>query len=72
MVKRKSNCIYNKSLVCCAPKPNMNIKNKKSNFKMQMMFFLILNANISPMNSFKIVILGYYIQFFGLVAFIGL
>jgi hypothetical protein len=76
MLKHKSNCICNKSLLCCASKPNTRKQENKlhSNVKMQTMFLKLKKkyGNIPPMNDFGIVILGYYIHFFDSVVFIGL
>ncbi len=76
MLKRKSNCICNKSLLCCTSKLNTRKQEKKlhSNVKMQKMFliFFFKKGNIPPMNDFRIMILGYCIHFFDSVAFIGL
>jgi hypothetical protein len=63
MFKRKLNCICNKSLFCCASKLNTKKMLIKTKYKY---------GNIPPMNDFGIVILGYCIHFFGLVAFFGL
>ncbi len=76
MFKCKLNCICNKSLLCCAPKPNTRKQKNKlhSNVKMQTMFLKIyISMEIyHPMNDFKIMILGYCIDFLDSVAFIGL
>jgi hypothetical protein len=73
MLKCKSNCICNKSLLFCALKPNTRKQKIKlhSNVKMQTMFLKLKNkyGNIPPMNDFRIMILGYH--FFDSVAFIG-
>jgi hypothetical protein len=75
MLKRKSNCICNKSLLCCPSRPNTRKQENKlhSNVKMQTMFLELKKKyrNISPMNDFKIVILGYCIHFFDSIVFIG-
>jgi hypothetical protein len=39
MLKRKSNCICNKNLLCCAVKPNTRENELHSHVKMQTMFF---------------------------------
>jgi len=75
MLKCKSNCIYNKSLLCYALKPNIRKQKNKLhyNVKMQTILFLFLKyGNILPMNESEIVILAYCIHFFDLVMFIGL
>jgi hypothetical protein len=71
MFKHKLNCICNKNLFCYVLKPNIRKQKIKlhSNVKMQTMFIYIYE-NISPMNDFGIMILGYCIHFFDLVVFI--
>ncbi len=73
MLKHKLNCICNKSLFYCALKPNTK-KKLNSNVKMQTMLTKkkYKYGNIPPMNDFGIVILGYCIHFFGLIALIWL
>jgi hypothetical protein len=73
MLKHKLNCIFNKNLFYCAPKPNTK-KKLDFNVKMQTMLTkkMYKYGNIPPMNEFRIVILGYCIHFFGLIALIWL